>query len=330
MSCRSTSFRILLTAWLCLGLALAGAFPAVADSFPSRPIHLIVPYPPGGSADVMARLIAEAMSKSLGQNVVVDNRGGASGNIAAQLVAKSRPDGYTLMIANAPVLAINPTLYKEPGFDPIKDFQPVSLVSTVPLFLLVNPKAPFHSVGELVAWAKQHPGDLHYAAGSSGSTTALSMEMFLKAADAKGVQIAYKGSGPALIALMEGQVPVMFELMASAMPLVKDHRVDAIAVTTAERSEQFPKLPTVAESGFPGFEVSSWFGVVAPAGTPPEVVAKLDAAISAVVKSPEFKARMVSLGAVALSGGPTEFARLIKAELAKWKPVIKESGASIG
>jgi len=329
MFTRSTPFRILLAAWLCLGLVLAAALPAAAESYPSRPIRLIVPYPPGGSADVMGRLIAAAMSKPLGQNVVVENKGGASGNIAAQLVAKSRPDGYTLMIANAPVLAINPTLYKSPGFDPIKDFQPVSLVSTVPLFLLVNPKAPFHSVGELVEWAKQHPGDLHYAAGSSGSTTALSMEMFLMAAKAKGVQIAYKGSGPALIALMEGQVPVMFELMPSAMPLVKDHRLDAIAVTTATRSEQFPSLPTIAESGFPGFEVSSWFGVVAPAGTPPDIVAKLDGAISQVVKSPEFKARMVSLGAVALSGGPTEFAQLMRTELAKWKPVIRESGATI-
>ncbi len=329
MSRRSTSFRIALVAFISLGLILAAVRPAAADSFPSRPIHLIVPYPPGGSADVLARLVASAIAKPLGRNVIVQNKGGASGNIAAQMVAQSRPDGYTLMMANAPVLAINPNLYKNPGFDPVKDFQPISLVAGVPLFLLVNPKAPFQSVGQLIDWAKKNPGQLHYAAGSSGSTTALSMEMFLMDANAKGVQVAYKGSGPALLALTEGQVPVMFELMPSAMPLVQSHRVNAIAVTTAARTDQFPNLPTIAESGFPGFEVSSWFGVVAPAGTPKDVVAKLNSVISKVVSSPAFKARIVSLGAVPLSGGPNQFSQLIKTELAKWKPVIKSSGAVI-
>jgi len=329
MSIRSIPLRNFFFPLLFLGFAVAHAAPAAAESFPSRPIHLIVPYPPGGSADVMGRLVAAAISKPLGQSVIVQNKGGASGNIAAQMVAQARPDGYTLMIANAPVLAINPNLYEKPGFDPVKDFQPVSLVSGVPLFLLVNPKAPFQTVPALIDWAKRHPGELHYAAGSSGSTTALSMEMFLMAAHAKGVQVAYKGSGPALLALAEGQVPVMFELMPSAMPLVESHRVNAIAVTTAKRTDQFPNLPTIAESGFPGFEVSSWFGVVAPAGTPKDVVAKLDSVISKVVSSPEFKARLVSLGAVPLSGGPAEFSQLIDSELAKWKPVIKESGAVI-
>lgn len=326
---RSIFLRIVLFSLLCAGFVVGPAGSAAAESFPSRPIHLIVPYPPGGSADVMARLVASAISKPLGQSVIVQNKGGASGNIAAQMVAQARPDGYTLMIANAPVLAINPNLYEKPGFDPIKDFEPVSIVSGVPLFLLVNPKAPFQTVPALIDWVKKHPGELHYAAGSSGSTTALSMEMFLMDAKAKAVQVAYKGSGPALLALTEGQVPVMFELMPSAMPLVQSQRVNAIAVTTAKRSEQFPNLPTIAESGFPGFEVSSWFGVVAPAGTPKDIVAKLDGVISRVVSSPEFKARLVSLGAVPMSGGPAEFSALIKSELAKWKPVIKESGAVI-
>jgi tripartite-type tricarboxylate transporter receptor subunit TctC len=329
MIIKSISLQVGMYMLLLIGLSIGSLPIAAAADFPSRTIHLVVPYPPGGSADVMGRMVAAAITKPLGEKVVVDNRGGASGNIAAQMVAHARHDGYTLMIGNAPVLAINPNLYKHPGFDPIKDFAPISLISEVPLFLLVNPKAPFQSVNELIAWAKKNPGQLHYAAGSSGSTTALSMEMFLMAANIKGVQVAYRGSGPALIGLMAGQVPVMFELMPSAMPFVKSHKLNALAVTTSKRQSDFPNLPTIAESGFPGFKVSSWFGVVAPAGTPKEVVDKLSSVISKAVGSPEFKARLRKLGAVPFPGGPTEFSELIKSELAKWKPVIKESGAVI-
>lgn len=310
-------------------IGVGGPLPALADSdYPTKPVRLVIPYPPGGTADVIGRLIADAISGPLGQTVVVENRGGAGGNVAGQFVAKAAPDGYTLILGNAPMLTINPYLYKSTGFDPIKDFTPITPLAAVPLFLLVNEKAPFQSIQEFVTWAKANPNKLNYASGSTGSTTHLAMEMFFTAAGIHGVHVPYKGSGPALTGLMGGDVPVMFELLPSAMPFVTGGKLKAIAVTSVARQKDFPSVPTVAESGYPGFEASSWFGVLAPAGTPADVVAKLSRIISSTASSAAFEARLLQLGAVPMAGTPPEFAQLIKTELAKWGPVVHATGAS--
>lgn len=310
-------------------LASAAAMPSLADAaFPTKPVRLVIPYPPGGSADVLGRLLAEAITGPLGQPVVVENRGGAGGNVAAQFVSKAAPDGYTLILGNAPVLTINPYLYKSTGFDSVKDFAPVTPLAGVPLFLLVNDKAPFQSIGDFVAWAKSNPKKLNYASGSTGSLTHLSMEMFFTAAGIHGVHVPYKGSGPALTGLMGGDVPTMFELLPSAMPFVTSGKLKAIAVTSATRQDSFPDVPTVAESGYPGFEASSWFGVLAPAGTPEAVVEKLNKVIVSTVTAPTFRSRLRELGAVPIDGGPAEFSKMIRSELAKWGPVVRSTGAS--
>jgi tripartite-type tricarboxylate transporter receptor subunit TctC len=302
-------------------------FAAAAD-YPSKAVTLVVPYPPGGSADIMARLLSVELGKQIKQAVVVKNVGGAAGNIAAQQVKNSAPDGYTLLMGNAPVLAINPHLFKNPGFDPIKDFEPITPIADVPLFLITNPSAPYKSVQQFVDWVKKNPGKANYASGSSGSTTNLAMKLFMKEAGINALEIPYKGSGPALTALVAGQVPIMFELMPSATGFINNGQVNAIAVTTRERQVNFPKVPTIAESGYPGYEVASWFGVLAPAGTPKPIIAQLNKAITATISTPQFKQRLLDLGAVPMHGGPDEFTKVIAAEFHKWETVVKESGLS--
>jgi tripartite-type tricarboxylate transporter receptor subunit TctC len=302
---------------------------SLAADYPERPIKLIVPYPPGGTADVMARLVA-AGAKSLSQSIIVENKGGAGGNIAAETVARAAPDGYTLIMGNAPILAINPSLYKKISFDPVKDFAPITPIAEVPLFLVVTASSPYKSVDDILAAAKKSPGGVNYASGSVGSTTHLAMELFKSMAHVDLVHIPFKGSGPALTALVAGQVQIMFELMPSATPFVKSGQLRALAVTSSKRSENFPQLPTIAEQpGLDGFQVSSWFGVLAPAGTPKPIVDKLNAAFTKEATAPDFKARLEQLGAVPMSGGPREFEELIKQELVKWAAVVKASGARV-
>ena len=317
--------RTLIAGTLGLAAAMLPSFAAAAD-YPSKAVTIIVPYPPGGSADIMGRLLSVGLASQLKQAVVVKNAGGAAGNIGAQLVKNSPPDGYTLMLGNAPVLAINPHLFKNTGFDPIKDFEPITPIADVPLFLITNPSAPYKSVQEFVDWAKKNPTTANYASGSSGSTTNLAMKLFMKQAGFKALEIPYKGSGPALTALVSGEVPIMFELMPSASGFINGGQVKAIAVTTRARQANYPNVPTIAESGYPGFEVASWFGVLAPAGTPKPIIAHLNKAITATISTPEFKQRLLSLGAVPMHGGPEEFSQTIAAELLKWESVVKGSG----
>jgi tripartite-type tricarboxylate transporter receptor subunit TctC len=319
--------RALIAGTLGLAAAMVPLFAAAAD-YPSKAVTLVVPYPPGGSADIMARLLSVELGKQINQAVVVKNVGGAAGNIAAQQVKNSAPDGYTLLMGNAPVLAINPHLFKNPGFDPIKDFEPITPIADVPLFLITNPSAPYKSVQQFVDWVKKNPGKANYASGSSGSTTNLAMKLFMKQAGINALEIPYKGSGPALTALVAGQVPIMFELMPSATGFINNGQVNAIAVTTRERQANFPKVPTIAESGYPGYEVASWFGVLAPAGTPKPIIAQLNKAITATISTPQFKQRLLDLGAVPMHGGPDEFTKVIAAEFHKWETVVKESGLS--
>lgn len=304
-----------------------GAAAQAARNYPDKPIRLIVPYPPGGTADLLARVVGQKLAENFGKSVVIDNRGGAGGNIATEMVARAEPDGYTLLLCNAPVLAINPTLYKKVAFDPIKDFAPASPIAEVPLFLVVHPSAPVKSVDEFIAFVKSKRGDINYASGSIGSTTHLAAELFKTMAKVQMNHIPYKGSGPALAAMVAGEVTIMFELMPSAMPFVKAERLRAIAVTSAKRSALMPNLPTIAESGLPGYEVASWFGIAAPAGTPKGVVSKLNAEIVTIVKTSEMQARLASLGAQPLTMAPGEFSGFIKSEIQKWSKVVKDSGA---
>lgn len=298
-----------------------------SDTYPNKPVTLVVPYPPGGTADIIARLLAVDLQTQLKQTVVVQNRGGAAGNIAAQAVKAATPDGYTLILGNAPMLAINPHLFKDPGFDPIKDFEPIAPIADVPLFLIVHPSAPYKSVQDFVEWSKKNPTKATYASGSAGSTTNLAMELLMKQAGFRALHVPYKGSGPALTALAAGEVPIMFELLPSAMGLLKGNRVKAIAVTSQARQPTYPDVPTVAESGYPGFEVASWFGVLAPAGTPKAVIDTLSAQISNATNTPQFRNKLLELGAAPMNGTPAEFAKLIKAELVKWEGAVKSSGA---
>ena len=313
-------------------LALAAALPtlpAAAQSYPQRPVRLLVPYPPGGTADLMARVMSQRLGDTWRSTIVIDNRGGAGGNIATEVVARAESDGYTLLLCNAPVLAINPTLYKNVPFDPVKDFAPIIGIAEVPLFLLVHPSVPVKTFDDFLPYVRSRKGDINYASGSVGSTTHLSMELFKTLAKVQLNHIPYKGSGPALAAIAGGEVPIMFELMPSAMPFVKSERLRALAVTSAKRSPLMPSLPTIAEKGLPGYEVASWFGVCAPRKTPAAVVRKISDDATAIIRSTEMQDRLASLGAQPMDMPAEKFEPFVKSEIGKWTKVVRDSGARV-
>jgi len=312
---------------LTLLLALFAPCAAPAQTaYPAKPIRMVVPYPPGGPTDVLGRIVAQKLSESLGQQVNVENKPGASGMIGAELVARSAPDGYTLL-TNASIHVINPSLYAKSSFDAIRDFAPVALIAEVPLILVVNPGVPVKSVGDLIALGKAQPGKLNF--GSSGNAAAphLAGESFKIATGVQMQHVPYKGSAPALTDLIGGQVQLMFDSMPSAMPHVKSGRIRAVAVTSARRSPTMPELPTVAESGVPGFDISTWYGVWAPAGTPKDIVNRLSAEIARALRLPEIRERLAGLGAEPVGNTPEEFAAYCQSELAKWSKIVRESGA---
>ena len=306
-----------------LGLA---ANAALAQDYPQKAIKMITPYPPGGPTDVLARAISQKLSERLGQPIVIDNRPGASGMIGADQVAKAAPDGYTLL-ANASIHVINPSLYASPPYDAIKDFAPVSQIAEVPLVLVVNPALGVKTVQELIAKAKAGP--LNFASSGNGSAPHLAGEGFNIATGTKMQHIPYKGSGPAITDLIGGQVNLMFDSLPSSMPHIKSGRIVAIAVTTKKRSSALPNVPTVAESGVPGFDVSTWYGVWAPAATPPAIVRRVSSDIAAVVRMPEVRARLAELGAEPVGSTPEEFAAYNRSELGKWAKIVKDSGAKV-
>jgi tripartite-type tricarboxylate transporter receptor subunit TctC len=312
-----------------LAALLVGCMPlavAAQGAYPSKPIRMIVPYPPGGPTDVLGRIVAQKLSESLGQQVVVENRPGASGMIGSEVVAKAAPDGYTLL-TNASIHVINPSLYPKMNFDALRDFTPISLIAQVPLILVVNPGLPVKSVPELIALAKAQPNRLNF--GSSGNAAAphLAGESFKIATGVQMQHVPYKGSAPALTDLIGGQVQLIFDSMPSAMPHVKSGRVRALAVTTAKRSPTVPDLPTIAESGVPGFDISTWYGVWAPAGTPKDIVNKIAAEIAKALHQPAVRERLAALGAEPVGNTPEEFAAYCQSELAKWSKIVRESGA---
>ena len=305
------------------------SFGALAQPYPSKPTRLIVPYPPGGSADILARAIGAKLGDQLGQPVVIDNRPGAGTIIGTEATAKAAPDGYTVMLGTVSSHAINPALNAKLPFDPVKDFTPVSLVASIPFVMLVHPSLPAETVQELIALARARPGQLNYASAGNGTSNHLAGELFKSMTGIDMVHVPYKGSAPALTDLLAGQVPVMFDLALTALPHVRSGAARGLAVTSKERSPVAPKLPTVAESGVPGYEVSAWFGVFAPAGVPPAATQRLNAELVKVMRQPAVRARLASQGADALSSTPEAFSAYLKDEIGKWAKVVKASGMKL-
>jgi tripartite-type tricarboxylate transporter receptor subunit TctC len=311
-----------------LTLVALTATTASAQDFPSRPITLIVPYSAGGGNDVMARVAAEKMSRSLGQQIVIENRGGAGGSIATRQGARAVPDGYTLALGGTGTLAINPTLYPNVGYDPRKDFAPIGLIGTSALVVLVNPSVPVKSIKELIAYAKANPGKMNFASAGTGSGIHLAAEYFKVQAGIEMTHVPYKGSGPALQDLVGGHVAIYFSSMPPALGLIKEGKVRALAVTGPKRSDIMPELPTVAEAGdMPGFEAVLHYGIVAPAGTPTAIVNKLNIALRAAVMSDELKAKLAADGTEPLASTPEEYAADIDKEETKWSAIVRKSGA---
>jgi tripartite-type tricarboxylate transporter receptor subunit TctC len=322
----SMTRRVLLAA--ALGSAVGGA--ALADDYPSRPITLVVPYSAGGGNDVMARIVADKMSKSLGQQIVIENKGGAGGSIATRQAAKAAPDGYTLGLGGTGTLAINPTLYHNVGYDPRKDFAPVGLIATSALVVLVNNDVPAKSIPELIALAKKEPGKLTYASAGVGSGIHLGAELFATMADIKLTHIPYKGSSPALADLLGGHVAIYFSSLPPAIGLIKDGKVRALGVTGPKRSPLLPDLPTVAEAGpLPGYEAVLHYGIVAPAGTPQPIIDKLAAAMKAAMAEPDVRQKIEADGAEVMAMTPAEYAADIDREETKWSAIVKLSGARV-
>jgi tripartite-type tricarboxylate transporter receptor subunit TctC len=308
-------------------IAVAFAPPAFAQDYPTRPITLIVPYAAGGGNDVMARIVADKMGAALGQPIVVENRGGAGGSIATRAVAHAAADGYTLGLGGTGTLAIDPSLYPNVVYDPRKDFAPIGLIATSALVVLVHPSVPAKAVSELIALAKQEPGKLAFASAGVGSGIHLGAELFASMAGIKLTHIPYKGSAPALTDLLGGHVQIYFSSLPPAIGLVQDGKVRALAVTGPERSKIFPALPTVSESGLPGYAAVLHYGIVAPAGTPKPVVAKLAAALRAAIASPDVASKIATDGAEIMGMTPEEYAADIDREEAKWSEVVRRSGA---
>jgi len=313
-----------------IGLALVAGLcvaAAATEDYPDRPITLVVPYAAGGGNDAMARTVADKMSRVLGQQVVVENRGGAGGTIATRQVARSAPDGYTLVIGGTGTLAINPTLYDNVGYDPRKDFAPVGLIGASALVVLVNPAVPAKSIRELIALAAKEPGQFNYASAGVGSGIHLATALFEYMANVKLTHVPYRGTGPALTDLIGGHVAIYFSSLPSAVGLVKDGKVRALAITSSIRSKVLPDVPTAAEAGLPGYEAVLHYGIVAPAGTPRPVIDKLNAALRAALAAPETQLRMAAEGTEPLVSAPEEYAIDIDHEETKWSEIVRKSGA---
>jgi len=300
-----------------------------AQTFPSKPVKLVVPFPPGGSLDNIGRLLAQKLSEAWGQQVVVENRPGAGGNVGADFVAKSPPDGYAVVMGALSTHAVNPSLYAKMPFDAEKDFAPLSLVAITPNVLIVRTESPIRSVSDLIAYAKANPGKVNFGSGSNGSAGHLAGELFKVETGTDVAHIPYKGGAPALQALLAGDTQFMFDNLANAMAQVKGGRVRAIAVTTKDRSKLAPELPTMAEQGLPGFDISTWFGLMAPAGTPPDVVAKWNADLVKTLNSPDVREKMLAQGADPTPMTTAEFASFMAQERAKYARIVKASGAKI-
>jgi len=320
--------RTLLAAFA-LGTLAAMGTAAAQIAFPLRPVTLIVPFPAGGSTDLVARAVATKIGDILGQPLVIVNLEGSGGNVAAATAARAEPDGYTLLMGTAATHAINPALYRSMPYDPVADFAPISLLVAVPNVLVVHPDFPAGDVAQLIALLKANPGKYSYASAGVGTPGHLSGELFKSMAGVDMVHVPYKGGGPALVDVMEGYVPMMFDNLPSSTEPIRASKLRSLAVTTAQRAASMPDLPTVAESGLPGFETYSWNALFAPTGTPSAVIARLNEAAVAALADPELKAKLEGLGATVVGSTPEQLAAHVRAELAKWAPVVAASGAQI-
>jgi tripartite-type tricarboxylate transporter receptor subunit TctC len=307
------------------GLAAAPLTPAAAQTaeWPSRPVRFVVPYPPGGPTDIMGRVVAQRLTQDLPQPVVVENRTGASGSIGSEQVARAAPDGTTFLV-NASAHVILPHMLRVP-YDALADFVPVTNIASVPLILVVTPSLPVHSVAELIAHAKANPGRLSFASSSNGGAPHLAGELFKLMAGVEMMHVPYRGSGQALPDLMAGNVQVMFDSMPSSAGAVREGRLRPLAVTTEGRQSAFPDLPTIAEAGLPGYEISTWYGIWAPPRTPPDIVARLQAAVAAGLRAPEAQERMAALGAVPVADSPEHFAGFVRREFERWGKLVRDA-----
>jgi tripartite-type tricarboxylate transporter receptor subunit TctC len=318
---------------LSVALLALSAFPLLgaaqtATPYPSKPVRVVVPYPAGGPNDLIARLVAQKLSERLQQPFVIDNRAGATGMLGTDMVAKAAPDGYTLLVS-ASVHVIYPSLYQKVPFDPLKDFAPISLIARAPLVLSVNPALNVKSVSELIAAAKAKPGTLQYASSGNGSATHLAAEAFKTQAKVDLQHIAYKGSSPAMNDVIAGHVQIIFDSVGSTLPYTKAGKLRPLAVTSAKRSAATPDLPTIAESGVPGYDISTWYGLWAPAGTPRDIVDKLSSEVHDILQSPDVKQQFTSRGIDPVGSNPVEFRDYNASETTKWAKVVKDSGAKL-
>jgi len=314
---------------LTLSMLLVSANTLFAAAYPERSIRIIVPYAPGGNIDITARIIAPGMSETLGQQVVIDNRGGAGGTLGADIGAKAAPDGYTLTLGSTGTLSTAPPLYPRLGYDPVKDFAFASLVNNVPLVLESHPSIPAKTVKEFIALAKSRPGKITMGSSGAGTTNHLSGELFQSATGTKFVHIPYKGSGPGLIDLMGGQIDIFFDQLSASIGYIQTGRLRALAVTTIKRASAMPELPTIAESGIPGFDSSSWTAIIMPAATPQDVVLKVHGALIKTLRTKTTRDAFARLGAETLESSPEETARFVKEDLAKWTRVVREAGIKL-
>ncbi len=314
---------------VCILAAIVMPGPAHAQTYPQKPVRIVVGVPAGGTTDVVARLVGQKLGEQMGQQVVIDNRGGAGGNIGAELVARSAPDGYTLFLATIGTMAINPSLYSRMPFDTLRDFAAISQLTSMPQLLVVHPSVPVKNVKELIAYAKRRPGQLTFASGGSGTAIHLAGELFKTMAGVDMVHIAYKGSSPAMTDLIGGQVSLMFDQILTSLPHVQSGRLRGLAVTTEKRSPAVPQIPTIAEAALPGYAVTTWHGLLAPAGTPRDVVNRLSSEAAKALQNPDVREKFASQGVDPISSTPEQFAALMKSELDKWRRVIAASGTKI-
>ena len=317
--------------WMVAGSLSLTAVLAQAQTagYPVKPVRWVVPFPPGGSADIMGRMIGQDLAKALGQQVVIENRAGASAIVGSEYVAKSPADGYTLLQANVSQMTIHPSLYPRLPYDPLKDFAPVTVLGIVTSVMVTTPSLPVASVRDLVAMAKKRPGQLNFTSSGAGSSTHLTGELLKQRAGIAMTHINYKGSGPALTDVMAGFVEIMFENLPSALPFINANKLKVLAVTGKDRSLVVKSVPTLAESGFPGFDMVSWQALVAPAGTPRAVVDRLNAEVAKVLKTPEMKEKMTGLGTDIVANSPEQFAQYLREETAKWSKIVRDAGIKL-
>ena len=308
------------------GMLLVASCAALAQGFPSKPIRIIAPFPPGGSADLTARVIADHFGRAFGQPAVVENVPGAGGVIAAERIAKAVPDGHTLIVGSTGIMAVNATLLEKRNYDPVKDFTPVSNVIRVPSYLVVHPGVPASSVRELIAYARANPGRLTYASAGNGTSQHTNPELFKSLAKVFILPITYRGSAPATAAVVAGEVDMMIELGPTSIPQIRAGRLKVLGASTAQRTRAMPDVPTIAESGLPGFDAYTWFGLAGPGGMPRDVALRLHAEVVKALAPADVRARLEAIGAEVIASSPDEFAEFQRAEIAKWARVIREQG----